>query len=108
MFASRIRWVITIATAIEVGIAGWALGHGWMWLGVMVAAITLVDCGIGLVRRRALADVVGVELGALLVAFLMRSADGALTAMIAVACLAWLIQPSRQPATEPATGPQPG
>jgi hypothetical protein len=108
MFATRIRSVLTTATAVEVGIAGWALGHGWLWLAAMVAAITLADCSMGVVRRRAMADVVGVELGALLVAFLMRSADGTLTTLIAVACAAWLIRPNRQTAADPAPDPQLG
>ncbi len=64
--------------------AGWWRGDGALWLAAMLAAVTLVDCAIGIVRRRSYADLVGVELGAVLVAMLIRSDDVVMTA--AVAC----------------------
>jgi Na+/H+-translocating membrane pyrophosphatase len=96
MFATRSRTVITTAAALEVGIAGWWLGHGAMWLGAMLAAVTLVDCGLGIVRRRWMADVVGLEMGAVLVAALARSGSALFTAAAAGACTAWLVRPQRQ------------
>jgi hypothetical protein len=96
MFTTRGRAVVTTAAALEVGIAGWWLGHGVVWLLAMLAAITLTDCALGVVRRRAYADLAGVELGAVLVALLARSADGLLTAAVAGSCAAWLARPERQ------------
>lgn len=80
---------------LEVGIAGWALGHGLLWLGAMTAAVTLADCGIGVVHRRSLADVAGFELGVVLVALLVRPAGTVLVVAVAAACAAWLIRPQR-------------
>jgi hypothetical protein len=88
--------VVTVTVILEVGIAGWWRGDGALWLAVMLAVITLVDCAVGVVRRRAYADVVGVEMGAVLLAMLVRSDDALLTAAVAAACLAWLVRPQRQ------------
>jgi hypothetical protein len=88
--------VVTVTVILEVGIAGWWRGDGALWLAVMLAVVTLVDCALGVVRRRAYADVVGVEMGAVLLAMLVRSDDALLTAAIAAACLAWLVRPQRQ------------
>jgi hypothetical protein len=88
--------VVTVTVILEVGIAGWWRGDGALWLAVMLAVITLVDCAVGVVRRRAYADVVGVEIGAVLLAMLVRSDDALLTAAVAAACLAWLVRPQRQ------------
>ena len=96
MFGSRVRSVVTVTVILEVGIAGWWRGDGALWLAVMLAAITLVDCAVGVVRRRAYADVVGLEMGAVLLAMLVRSEDVMLTATVAAACLAWLVRPQRQ------------
>jgi hypothetical protein len=96
MLATRGRAVVTTAAALEVGIAGWWLGHGAEWLLAMLAAVTLVDCALGVVRRRVFADLAGLEMGAVLVAVLTRSADGVLTAAVAGACAAWLVRPERQ------------
>jgi hypothetical protein len=102
MFRTRRRAVITIAAALETGILGWWLGHGAMWLFGMVAAVTLADCAMGVVRRRSMSDLAGVELGAVLVAVLMHSADVLLTLAVAGACAAWLIRPERQSPARPA------
>jgi len=96
MLTTRGRAVVTTAATLEVGIAGWYLGHGPEWLWAMLAAITLMDCALGIVRRRSYADLAGLELGAVLVALLARSADGLLTAAVAASCAAWLIRPERQ------------
>jgi hypothetical protein len=96
MFETRGRTVVTIAAALEVGIAGWWLGHGAVWLLGMLAAITLMDCALGVVHRRWWSDLAGLEMGAVLVAVLARSADGLLTAAVAGACAAWLMRPERQ------------
>jgi hypothetical protein len=102
MFRTRRRTVITLAAVLETGILGWWLGHGAMWLFAMLAAVTLADCATGVVRRRAISDLAGVELGAVLVAVLVRSADVLLTLAVAGACAAWLIRPERQSPPRPA------
>lgn len=96
MFATRGRSVVTLAAMLEVGIAGWWLGYGGLWLASMIAAVTLVDCAFGIVRRRAPADLAGLELGAILVALLVYGDGGALTIAVAAACVSWLIRPGRQ------------
>ena len=92
--------MVTVTVILEVGIAGWWRGDGALWLAAMLAAVTLLDCALGMVRRRAYADIVGVELGAVLVAMLLRSDDALLTAAVAAACAAWLIRPQRQYPTD--------
>jgi hypothetical protein len=104
MFATRGRLVVTIAVMLEVGIAGWWLGHGALGLAAMIAAVTVVDCGFGVVRRRAPADLAGLELGAILVALLVYGHGGTLTVAVAAACLSWLIRPGRQ---DPLSRPTP-
>ncbi len=95
MFGSRARSAVTVAVILEVGIAGWYRGEGALWLAAMLAAVTLFDCALGVVRRRSYADIVGLELGAVLIAMLLRSNDVLLTTAIAAACAAWLIRPER-------------
>jgi hypothetical protein len=102
MFRTRRRTVITAAAVLETGVLGWWLGHGVMWLFAMLAAVTLADCATGVVRRRAMSDLAGVELGAVLVAVLVRSADVLLTLAVAGSCAAWLIRPERQSPARPA------
>jgi hypothetical protein len=96
MFGSRVRSVVTVTVILEVGIVGWWRGDGALWLLVMLAAVTLVDCALGMVRRRSYADLVGLELGAVLLAMLLRSDDRLLTAAVAACCAAWVIRPQRQ------------
>jgi hypothetical protein len=96
MFATGRRSVVTVAAMLEVGIAGWWLGYGGLWLASMIAAVTLADCAFGIVRRRAPADLAGLELGAILVALLVYGDGGTLTPAVAAACLSWLIRPGRQ------------
>ena len=88
--------MVTVTVILEVGVAGWWRGDSALWLAAMLAAVTLVDCAIGIVRRRAYADLVGVEMGAVLVAMLIRSDDVVMTAAVAAACAAWLVRPQRQ------------
>ena len=96
MLATRRRSIVTTTVVLEVGIAGWALGHGWLWLLVMTAALTLVDTGWGILRRHALGDLAGLQVALALVVLLAFAADLALTLMVAACCAAWLAQP-RQP-----------
>jgi hypothetical protein len=96
MFGSKERAVVTIAVILEVGIAGWWRGDGALWLVVMLAAVTLFDCALGMVRRRSYGDLVGVELGAVLIALVLRSSDALLIGSVAAACMAWLVRPQRQ------------
>ena len=51
---------------IEVTLAGWVLGHGWLALLVMTAAVTATDTLWGLLRRGVLADLAGLEVAATL------------------------------------------
>jgi hypothetical protein len=44
---------------LEVGIAGWALGYGALWLLVMTVAVTVADTIWGVFQRRVPADIAG-------------------------------------------------
>ena len=96
MFSSRKRTVTTGAGVLELGIAGWYLGHGATWLWAVVAVVTLADCGFGVVRRGVPADVTGIGLAVILVLLAVYPTDGPLTIAVALACAAWLIRPARQ------------
>ena len=61
MFTSHTRSIVTVAVVLEGGIAGWALGAGWLGLLVMVAAVTLADTVWGIARRGVIADIAGLE-----------------------------------------------
>ena len=52
VFGSRSRAAVTTAVVLEVGIAGWALGYGPLWLLVMTAAVTIADTVWGVFLRR--------------------------------------------------------
>jgi hypothetical protein len=102
MFKGRTRTIVTITAMIEGGLAGWALGVGWLGLLAMVAAVTAADSLWGVLRRRALSDVTGVELAAALAVLLAAGADLALGALTACACAAWLVRSERYlPLTRP-------
>jgi hypothetical protein len=95
MFSSRRRTVVTIAVVLEGGIAGWALGGGWLGLLLMVAAVTLADTAWGIARRGVVADIAGLEVALGLAVMLAAGAPGAMTALTAAACAAWLIRDGR-------------
>jgi len=102
MFKGRTRTIVTVTAMIEGGLAGWALGAGWLGLLAMVAMVTAADSVWGVLRRRALSDVTGVELAAALAVLLAAGADLALGALTACACAAWLVRPERYvPLTRP-------
>jgi hypothetical protein len=96
MLTTRRRSIVTTTVVLEVGIAGWALGYGWLWLLVMTAALTLVETAWGLLRQHALGDLAGLEVALALVMLLVVAADLRFTLMVAACCVAWLAQP-RQP-----------
>jgi hypothetical protein len=101
MFETRGRAVVTSAVVLEVGIAGWYIGHGLVWLLAMTAVVTLADTAWGVIRRRILCDVAGVEVAATLAILLVLGADPALSLLVGLACLAWLVRPERQPVVQP-------
>jgi len=95
--------VATLTAVLEIGIAGWYLGHGVLWLVAAVAAVALADCTLGLVRRGVAADVVGLGMVAVLALAAAAAHDALLTTAAALACAAWLVRPARQaPAARPA------
>src|SRR5262249_21108925 len=102
MFSSDARTVVTLAVVVELGIAGWVLGHGFAWLLAATVAVTLADSSWGLLRRRYLADITGLELALALALLVGVRANPTLAVLIGVACLAWLIRPERQTQTTPA------
>jgi hypothetical protein len=95
MFASRRRSVVTVAAVLEGGIAGWALGAGWLGLLAMVAAVTLADTAWGIARRRVIADLAGLEVALALAVMLAAGAPGTMTALTAAACAAWVVRDGR-------------
>jgi hypothetical protein len=103
MFSTRRRTVATLTAVLETGIAGWYLGHGVLWVVGAVAVVALADCTLGVVRRGAAADLVGLGMVAVLVLAAVAAHDALLTAAAALACAAWLVRPARQaPAVRPA------
>ena len=106
MFRGRNRSIVTVTAVIEAGLAGWALGAGWLGLLVAITAVTLVDTLWGVARRGMLGDLAGIELAAALAVLLSVRADPTLSALTACACAAWLVRPERQIVFErlPASG----
>jgi len=98
VFGSRARAIVTLTVVIEVGIAGWVLGHGMLWLLGATLAVTAADTLWGMTRRRVLADLVGLEVALLLAMLLHADADPTFSVLVAAACVAWLVRPERQPA----------
>jgi hypothetical protein len=96
MFGSRRRSVVTVTVVLEAGIAGWALGAGWLGLLVMVAAVTIADTAWGIARRGVLADLAGLEVAVALALMLAFGAPGVPVALTAAACAAWLIRDGRE------------
>jgi hypothetical protein len=95
MFSGRKRTLVTITVVIEGAIAGWAVGGGWLGLLAMVAAVTAADSVWGLLRRRAVCDVAGIELAACLAILLVMRADLSFGVLTACACASWLVLPDR-------------
>ena len=95
MFGSRKRSVVTVAVVLEVGIAGWALGAGWLGLLVMVVAVTVADTAWGIMRRGVLADLAGLEVAVALALMVALGAPGVPVALTATACAAWLVRDGR-------------
>src|SRR5919204_4854977 len=95
MYGSRMRAAVTTAVVLEVGIAGWALGYGALWLLVMTVAVTVADTVWGVVRRRVAADIAGLEVALALAIMVVFGADAFPEAVTAAACFAWLIRDGR-------------
>jgi len=102
MFSSDARTVVTIVVVVELGIAGWVLGHGAAWLLAATVAVTAFDTTWGVLRRHYLADVTGLELALTLALLIGLRADATLSLLIGLACISWLIRPQRQPQATPA------
>ena len=98
MYGSRMRAAVTTAVVLEVGIAGWALGYGALWLLVMTAAVTIADTVWGVLRRGVPADIAGLEVALALAVMVAFGAEAFPTAVTAAACFAWLIRDGRRPA----------
>jgi len=98
MLSTRTRSIVTATIVLEVGIAGWALGHGALWLLVMTAAVTVLETCWGMLRRDALGDLAGLEVAVTLALLLAFASDQTLTVMVAACCVAWLAR-DRRPAT---------
>ena len=95
MFGSRSRAAVTTAVVLEVGIAGWALGYGPLWLLVMTVAVTIADTVWGVFLRRVPADIAGLEVALALAVMVVFGADTFPEAITAAACFAWLIRDGR-------------
>ena len=102
MFSSDARTVVTLAALVELGIAGWMLGHGAAWLLAATVAVTAADSSWGLLRRRYLADITGLELALALALLMGVRGNAMLSLLLGLACLSWLIRPQRQPQATPA------
>lgn len=87
--------MVTVAVVLEVGIAGWALGAGWLGLLVMIAVVTITDTAWGIARRGVLADLAGFEVALALALMLALGAPGVPVALTAAACAAWLVRDGR-------------
>ncbi|MDX6593029.1 MAG: hypothetical protein QOJ13_2225 [Gaiellales bacterium] len=96
MLGTTTRSIVTTTVIVEVGIAGWVLGYGALWLLVMIAAVTAADTVWGVLRRHVPADIAGLEVAALLGILMVAGADTTLIVLTAAACAAWLIRPERQ------------
>ena len=95
MFGSRSRAAVTTAVVLEVGIAGWALGYGPLWLLVMTVAVTIADTVWGVFLRRVPADIAGLEVALALGVMVVFGAEMFPEAITAAACFAWLIRDGR-------------
>jgi hypothetical protein len=105
MFGTRARSIVTATVVGEAAIAGWVLGYGALGLLLMVLAVTAADTAWGMLRRRSAADLAGLEMAAVLATLLVARADVTMAALVAAACVAWLIRPERQEPFERLTRP---
>jgi hypothetical protein len=102
MFGSRKRSLVTVTVVLEVGIAGWAVGAGFIGLLVMVVAATIADTAWGIARRGVIADIAGLEVALALALMLAVGAPGVPVGLTAAACAAWLVRDGRAaPAPRP-------
>ena len=99
MLSTRNRLVVCSALVLELGIAGYTAGHGAQWLLLALVSVTLVDTGWGLLGRRRLAELAGLEIAVVLAILMARGTDPVMTAMVAAACAFWLLRDRGQPAT---------
>lgn len=99
MLSTRNRLVICSALVLELGLAGYAAGHGAQWLLLAVVSVTLVDTCWGLLRRRRLGELAGIEVALVLAVLMAKGTDPVMTGMVAAACAAWLLRDRGQPAT---------
>jgi hypothetical protein len=110
MLQTRTRSIVTATVVAEVGIAGWVVGYGALWLLIMMVAVTAADTIWGIARRHVAADIAGLEVAALLGIMVAAGADTSLVVLTAAACAAWLIRPERQEPlkrlTQPAGAPR--
>ena len=95
VFGSRSRATVTTAVVLEIGIAGWAMGYGALWLLVMTVAVTVADTIWGVFQRRVPADIAGLEVGLALAVMVAFGAGTFPEAVTAAACFAWLIRDGR-------------
>jgi hypothetical protein len=95
MLSSKTRSVVTATVVLEVGIAGWALGHGALWLLVMTAVVTVLETGWGILRRGVLGDLAGLEVAVALLLLLAFASDLTLSVLVAACCVAWLVRDRR-------------
>jgi hypothetical protein len=95
MFGSRKRSLVTIAVVLEAGIAGWAVGAGFLGLLVMIAAVTIADTTWGIAHRGVIADIAGLEVALALALMLAVGAPGVPVGLTAAACAAWLVRDGR-------------
>jgi hypothetical protein len=95
VFCTYGRTVVTFAAMLEVGIAGYVLGHGALWLLAITAAVTLADTAWGVARRGVPADLAGLQVAAALALMLVYGISTTLSLLTAAACVAWLIRPDR-------------
>jgi hypothetical protein len=101
MLSSRTRSIVTATVVLEVGIAGWALGHGALWLLVMTAVVTIADTAWGMLRRGTLGDLAGLEVALTLSALLAFASDTTMAVLVAGCCVAWLVRDRRPVAPAP-------
>ena len=99
MLSTRNRLVVCSALVLELGIAGYATGHGARWLLLAIVTVTLADTVWGLTARRRLGELAGIEIAIVLAVLMAKGADPTMTAMVAGACAAWLFRDRGQPAT---------
>jgi hypothetical protein len=99
MLSTRNRLVVCSALVLELGIAGYAAGHGTRWLLLAILSATLVDTCWGLLLSHRLGELAGIEIAVVLAVLMAKGTDPVMTGMVAAACAAWLLRDRGQPAT---------